>query len=702
MSIAITAPFEVFLDAAGKPLEAGKIYIGAPGLNPETNPAEVYWDAAGTIPAALPIRTLGGYPAYAGSAGNLYTPSTYSITVRDRNDGIVFSSLVSGRSAGGAAQTVAAKNYITEPDFESGSTAGWSMGKDAGTTVPISGGIGGVTSFTFLSIDNADPLAGVGSMVINKPASDARGSTVYSNNIAIDLEDTVRPLQLTFSYRTPVADYVSGDISVFIWDVTNGKMIPMSMSALESTGGKPANFMATFIPSSSKVYRIIFMMTTTNVNALAVAIDSFALGPQSTVNAAAVGVVPSYTPAAVGFGTIASTFTDLSHIGNKLYGKIRFTAGTPTGVTATLTLPDGLTASVDQATIVGFWEQGTASATTVKRGTVLSKALDSKLYFSLDHYDIAYNPLVNQIGSIFVTGAVIEITLTGVPIAQWTTNVNLAGDFTQYGADLAGVDVFGPSGVTVPSIAGAAGITTLSFTFPSSWQITDLPLLEFVTSATGTQWIPMKYPFLEGTASYAFGATLTSSATSGDRVCTVAFGNGGSSCTGGLGAAGSTWATAAAAGWRWRVRKVSNGNMAEVPPVVRAEYTRSSSALPANGTAVFNTKVEDTHSAYNPSGIFTAPIAGVYRMRAVLSSNTVAGSTTANYIQIDAWKNGAVYWGGTPFYGNGLSIPMEGQIDAEVRLNAGETCNFNCGSDSARSSNSASQLCRMSITRIGS
>lgn len=102
MPSSIVSPFPVFNDLDGTPLEAGYIYIGTANLNPEVSPINVFWDAALTVPAAQPIRTVGGYPSRNGSPGNLYvSPTTFSITVRNRNQAFVFSS-ATGNNAGGA------------------------------------------------------------------------------------------------------------------------------------------------------------------------------------------------------------------------------------------------------------------------------------------------------------------------------------------------------------------------------------------------------------------------------------------------------------------------------------------------------------------------------------------------------------------------------------------------------------------------
>jgi len=92
MSSSIISPFPFFTDTTGAPLESGYIYIGQSNLNPETSPVNVFWDAALTIPAAQPVRTVGGYPSRAGTPSRFYSATdTYSITVRNKNHVLVFS-----------------------------------------------------------------------------------------------------------------------------------------------------------------------------------------------------------------------------------------------------------------------------------------------------------------------------------------------------------------------------------------------------------------------------------------------------------------------------------------------------------------------------------------------------------------------------------------------------------------------------------
>lgn len=90
-ALSIQPTFPIFTDIDGQPLEAGYIWIGTANLNPITNPILVYWDAALTLPAAQPIRTIGGYPVNSGTPARLYVNSDYSIQVQNRNGSVVYS-----------------------------------------------------------------------------------------------------------------------------------------------------------------------------------------------------------------------------------------------------------------------------------------------------------------------------------------------------------------------------------------------------------------------------------------------------------------------------------------------------------------------------------------------------------------------------------------------------------------------------------
>jgi hypothetical protein len=90
-ALSIQPTYPIFTDIDGQPLEDGYVWIGTANLDPQTNPINVYWDAALTLPAAQPIRTLAGYPANSGTPARLYVNSDYSIRVMNKNGSAVYS-----------------------------------------------------------------------------------------------------------------------------------------------------------------------------------------------------------------------------------------------------------------------------------------------------------------------------------------------------------------------------------------------------------------------------------------------------------------------------------------------------------------------------------------------------------------------------------------------------------------------------------
>lgn len=131
--LTLTNPFIPFTDASGNPLESGIVSVGVSGLNPETNPIQVYWDAALTIPAAQPFRTSGGYIVRNGTPAQIYADGVnFSMTVKNKNGRLVWSSLngtgISPNSAGvsfspagtGAVSTTVQtklREWVTPKDF---------------------------------------------------------------------------------------------------------------------------------------------------------------------------------------------------------------------------------------------------------------------------------------------------------------------------------------------------------------------------------------------------------------------------------------------------------------------------------------------------------------------------------------------------------------------------------------------------------
>lgn len=105
----VETAFKIHTGLDGKALHNGYVYFGLPGQNPITAPATVYWDAAGTQPAAQPLRTTNGYIVRAGTPANVFFNGAYSELVQDSMQRQVFYAPTSDEFA----ISSAVSNFIT-------------------------------------------------------------------------------------------------------------------------------------------------------------------------------------------------------------------------------------------------------------------------------------------------------------------------------------------------------------------------------------------------------------------------------------------------------------------------------------------------------------------------------------------------------------------------------------------------------------
>lgn len=90
-ALSIQVPFPVFQDRDGQPLDNGYVWIGEANLNPQTNPVVAYFDAALTMPATQPLRTINGYISNAGTPAQIYVDAVnFSILVQDNKGSLVY------------------------------------------------------------------------------------------------------------------------------------------------------------------------------------------------------------------------------------------------------------------------------------------------------------------------------------------------------------------------------------------------------------------------------------------------------------------------------------------------------------------------------------------------------------------------------------------------------------------------------------
>lgn len=86
----LTNPIPLFLNARGDLLDAGYVYVGVANADPEDQPIQAYWDFARTIPAAQPLRTLGGRIVNGATPSPVFFAETdFSMRIKDADGGMV-------------------------------------------------------------------------------------------------------------------------------------------------------------------------------------------------------------------------------------------------------------------------------------------------------------------------------------------------------------------------------------------------------------------------------------------------------------------------------------------------------------------------------------------------------------------------------------------------------------------------------------
>lgn len=309
-------------------------------------------------------------------------------------------------------------------------------------------------------------------------------------------------------------------------------------------------------------------------------VETTALSVQPASLAAAIGPWVDYTPIWTSSGTQPS-------IGNgALVGKWRRVGDS---MEVTIVAVFGTTTTFG----TGTYNFSLPSGYTFN-GTAAQTLGPARLFYSAHNSGLSWLSSTTTLGVLVPAGFVgqtvpvtwasgneIDIRAT-VPIAQWSSNINLIKDFTEYAscdgtAGVAANTTYTPTtvnsylGSSVPSvaIAGTSSTTqtTYDLTFVNEIKPTDLLQIELSSNPT-IGWMPLASLrqdwFCPGVVqnNVMMGISFTYIS---PKVIRVYFSNAGR-CTGPTyGVASGDWA-AISGSWKWRVRKTSNGNFAQGSP----------------------------------------------------------------------------------------------------------------------------------------
>ena len=352
-------------------------------------------------------------------------PSSGFIKIYPKNDDTLYLLNSAGIEAAigtGGAGGAGGINHITNPDIES-SADDYNDYDDGAVSVPVDGTGGTASNLTITrTTTGSELIRGIGSLKIAKGAADAQGEGT-SIDFTIDNADKGNLLEVTL-LKTSSVNFVYGDVTLHIYDVTNAALINVSNSddgkILPSDGIFRASFLAA---SDSASYRLIFHTTTTNANAYDLFIDEVSVGPFKTAPSTFSTERTSFTP--TGSWTTNTTYSGFyRRIGDSAaITYLVSTAGAPTSAALTLSLPPGLEA--DETKMHGnaeFDEPGFCemreSGVGLFIGGVGYTAATNNITVFAKQTSAAFINLTQSVPFTWGAGDTVQCTIT-IPILGW-------------------------------------------------------------------------------------------------------------------------------------------------------------------------------------------------------------------------------------------------------------------------------------------
>lgn len=438
---------------------------------------------------------------------------------------------------------------------------------------------------TLITYNTASPLRAPGDLQITFPVTSV-GAFVETPLFTLDSIDANTASQfISFDASFLTGGAVAGDVTVQVtqYDAT-GNYVGTITPSIVDISTQYSTYKAAFTPSATVTAKYAVRFTVNTANASTVDIQNIVVGPQFTTNTAAVGAWVAYTPTFVGFGTVAGLSAYYRRVGDTMEVMAAFATGTTTAVTASMSLPAGLTVDGNKLP----FSNSTVASAGQQVGSLLQNGSTNK------YQPVTTNPGTSPSVVYFGTGIATSSFLTPalgtsissssnsslqftVPIAQWNATTTLAGNanieyaYNSSGITAAGASdttafAYGAQGALIGSVASTTTTTSntsMRVRFQTSIQPTDRIIVE--VSANGSTWTPAAdrglVPTRQSTASFGVGTNIVN-ATDVD----VFFGNAGSLAGGATyGAAGTAW-SAFFNTYRWRVAKYSAVGLAELAP----------------------------------------------------------------------------------------------------------------------------------------
>jgi hypothetical protein len=605
-------------------------------------------------------------------------------------------------------------NYLSaNPDAEV-NTSGWAAYADAAGTTPVDATGGSPT--TTWTRSTSSPLRGTGSFLLTKDAANRQGEGA-SFDFTLDSADQAKPICVSFDYTLSSGTYADGDVTVYLYDITNTTVIqPAPYKVLSVTAGVSQKWIGYFQTSAASTsYRIALHVATTSASAYTVKFDNFNVGPTYQSYGAVVtdsSSSPVFTTTNLGTTTV-SLFS--AREGDRLKVRGNITVGTGAASVGDITLPSGYTIDTSKMTAttkgqhVGLAfnvSNSTQNVITAAQATMIlffDGSTNNKIFFSFA--ETAASGLTKMNGNTVGNNTDIISLNFEVPISGWSSNVQVSSDadtrVVAFEADaqiptgtLAGAYNIAKFGtVTKDTHAGYSTGTGL-YTVPVSGYYAVSATLEISGTFAAPNYSACSIQRNASPSNQVSGAlkaqaslsTIFSPGCSGVIFCNAGDTLGVYSVSGGS----SLSYTNSTSGSSFCITRISGPAQIAASESVNCRYTNvagSTLTKTANNTVPFATKDYDSHNAW-ATDTFTAPMAGKYSVKSTIG--IASGSTWAigDYIELDILKNGTAAASATPilFFG-AFTSQFAAQISGTFNLVQGDTIKIQCYPSKASASN---------------
>ncbi len=302
--------------------------------------------------------------------------------------------------------------------------------KEAGA-VPTAG-TGGTTTGITSALNTTLPLSGTQNIRLSKAAGSLIGGG-WAFAITVDTAYTSRgvPVNIRLQTRTS-ANYVAGDVKLYVVDITAATVqAVLTNNADSSVATGTSEFQGQFFPSANATYRLVFHITSTNALAYDLDVAQMVISPQATVPSGGATSWQYWTPVFTGLGTMGGLSLRWRKNGENMEITGYFAVGTPTAVTASMTLPNSLVASPTLTTttyqVAGRGYAAINNNPTPKNITALYSPSSNLLTFSFERTDAAVNPVQPQTGSsVFLPSSAYFFDVLTIPIASWSSTAPIS------------------------------------------------------------------------------------------------------------------------------------------------------------------------------------------------------------------------------------------------------------------------------------